>query len=233
ECDVAMQPWGGVWLAEGIGLSAQAYASFDSKAAIAPGTGSGSGLGGSLARMTVKNNQLFLLDGSHVKTMNIQNASQPVLQDSLLVSWDIETIFPYEDKLFIGSRSGMYILDAATPGELSLISTYSHVYSCDPVVVEDDYAYVTLRSGNPTCQGFENQLEILDISDPAKPELIETYDMTNPHGLGIDQNLLFICDGSAGLKMYDVTNKHDLTNNLVARHAFINALDVIPFNNVL
>ena len=233
ECDVALQPWGGVWLAEGIGLSAQAYASFDSKAAIAPGTGSGSGLGGSLARMTVKDNQLFLLDGSHVKTMNIQNASQPVLQDSLLVSWDIETIFPYEDKLFIGSRSGMYILDAATPGELSLISTYSHVYSCDPVVVEDDYAYVTLRSGNPTCQGFENQLEILDISDPAKPELIETYDMTNPHGLGIDQNLLFICDGSAGLKMYDVTDKHDLTNNLVARHAFINALDVIPFNNVL
>ena len=233
ECDVAVQPWGGFWFEGGIGLPMLAFASFDSKAAIAPGTGSGSGLGGSLARMTVKDDQLFLLNGAHVKTMDIQSASQPILKDSLFVSWDIETIFPYENKLFIGARSGMHILDAATPGKLSLISTYAHVFSCDPVVVDNDYAYVTLRSGNPVCDGFENQLEILDISNPANPELIETYDMTNPHGLGVDGNLLFVCDGNAGLKMFDVTDKHDLTNNLLAQHPFINALDVIPFNNVL
>lgn len=233
DCDVALQTWGGFWLGGGIGLAVEAFASFDSKAAIAPGTGSGSGLGGSLARMTINGDQLFLLNGAYVKTMNIRNASQPVMEDSLLVSWDIETIFPYEDKLFIGARSGMHILDAATPGKLSLISTYSHLFSCDPVVVNDDYAYVTLRSGNPTCDGFENQLEILDISNLASPQLIETYDMTNPHGLGIDGNLLFVCDGNAGLKMFDVTDKHDLTNNLLAQHPFINALDVIPFNNVL
>jgi len=233
ECDVAVQPWGGFWFEDGIGLPMLAFASFDSKAAIAPGTGSGSGLGGSLARMTIKDDQLFLLNGAHVKTMDIRSASQPVLKDSLFVSWDIETIFPYENKLFIGARSGMHILDAATPGKLSLISTYAHVVSCDPVVVDNDYAYVTLRSGNPVCDGFENQLEILDISNPANPQLIETYDMTNPHGLGIDGNLLFVCDGNAGLKMFDVTDKHDLTNNLLAQHHFINALDVIPFNNVL
>src|SRR5690606_36722186 len=138
ECDVADQPWGGFWFEDGIGLPMLAFASFDSKAAIAPGTGSGSGLGGSLARMTIKDDQLFLLNGAHVKTMDIRSASQPVLKDSLFVSWDIETIFPYENKLFIGARSGMHILDAATPGKLSLISTYAHVVSCDPVVVDND-----------------------------------------------------------------------------------------------
>ena len=35
--------------------------------------------------------------------------------------------------------------------------------SCDPVVVQGDYAFVTLRGGTE-CQGFSNQLDIIDIS---------------------------------------------------------------------
>ena len=30
--------------------------------------------------------------------------------------------------------------------------------------------------------------------------------MTNPHGLTKDNNLLFICDGKDGLKMYDAAD---------------------------
>src|SRR5690606_7429714 len=61
DCDVALQTWGGFWLNDGIALGAEAAAGFSSKAAIAPGTGSGPGLGGSLARMTIDDGQLFLL----------------------------------------------------------------------------------------------------------------------------------------------------------------------------
>jgi hypothetical protein len=233
DCDVIFQPWGGFMMSDGIALRVEASASFNSKAAIAPGTGSGPGLGGSLARMTVHSDHLYLLNGADVKVVDISNPTHPDERDSLYVSWDIETLFPYKDKLFIGARSGMHILDIATPEKPSFLATYQHIYSCDPVVVSDDYAYVTLRSGNLTCEGFDNQLEILDVSNPASPQLVKTYSMTNPHGLGIDGNLLFVCDGPAGLKMFDVSDKLDLEDNLLAQHRSIHALDAIPYQDVL
>lgn len=232
-CEVALQPWGGFFYEDGIAVTHVAAASFNSKAAIAPGTGSGSGLGGSLARMTINGGQLYHLNGYFVKSINITDPAHPFAVDSLQLNWDIETIFPYEDKLFIGGRTGMYIVDVSTPEHPALISRYTHMASCDPVVVSDDYAYVTLRSNNLACTGQDNQLEVLDISNPSQPELIATYAMTNPHGLGIDDDLLFVCDGNAGLKMYDVTDKLAINDNLLAHHPFMDALDVIPYNNVL
>lgn len=233
DCEVTLQSWGGFYFEDGIAVTPNAAASFNSKAAIAPGTGSGSGLGGSLARMTINDGQLYHLNGHFVKSINIMDPVHPVAVDSLQLNWDIETIFPYEEKLFVGARSGMYIVDVSTPDHPELISMYSHMVSCDPVVVSDDFAYVTLRTNNSTCTGQDNQLEILDISNPAQPELIATYEMKNPHGLGIDENLLFVCDGEAGLKMFDVADKLALNENLLAHHPFMDALDVIPYNNVL
>lgn len=240
-CDVALQPWGGFYYEDGIAVPHYAAKDFNSMAAIAPGTGSGPGLGGSLARMTLNAGHLYCLDSYLLKTVAIENPANLVTIDSLQLGWDIETIFPYEDKLFVGSRSGMYIIDVSRPTKPDLISTYAHVVSCDPVVVSDGYAYVTLRSNNFNSDvsafwctgGVNNQLEVIDISRPERPTLLATYEMTNPHGLGIDDNMLFVCDGDAGLKVYDVTNKLKLDENMLAHHPFVTALDVIPYNNVL
>ena len=112
------------------------------------------------------------------------------------------------------------------------ISTYQHVRSCDPVVVDDRYAYVTLRSGTE-CQGFTNQLEVIDVDNLESPQLVKVYPMTNPHGLGIDDNTLFICDGDDGLKAYDATDVNTIDQNMLAHYKDINAFDVIPFNDIL
>jgi hypothetical protein len=91
---------------------------------------------------------------------------------------------------------------------------------------------VTLRTGT-VCEGFINQLEIIDVQNPASPALMVTYPMTNPHGLGIDDKTLFICDGNAGLKAFDITNINTVAQNILAHYKDINATDVIPFNDVL
>ena len=128
--------------------------------------------------------------------------------------------------------TGMHILDISSPESPVTLSTFRHVTSCDPVVVEGDYAYVTLRTGN-FCAGNVNQLDVVDISDLRNPQLVKTYPMTNPHGLGIDNHTLFVCDGSAGLKAYDATDVNLIDDNLIAHHKDVHAVDVIPFNNVL
>ncbi|WP_421871173.1 LVIVD repeat-containing protein [Marinoscillum sp.] len=184
------------------------------------------GIGGSMARFTVNNNHLFMIDESEMKVANIDNPANPMLGARTDIGWGIETIFPYEDMIFIGANDGMYIYDVSTPFSPNLLSNYSHVRSCDPVVTDGKYAYVTLRSGTQ-CQGFTNQLEIIDIENPSNPQLLETYPMYNPHGLSISDNRLFICDGEAGLKIYDGTNIHTIDQNLIKHYGNIHAYDVI------
>jgi hypothetical protein len=104
--------------------------------------------------------------------------------------------------------------------------------SCDPVVVEGDYAYVTLRDGT-TCNTFTNQLDVVNISNVTNPRLEYSYPMTNPHGLGIRDGVLFICDGAAGLKIYDAADPGKITANQLAHFPGINTFDVIPLHNVL
>ncbi len=231
DCDAHYMPWGGFYYETGIAMPVMAF--FDKSAALAPGTGSGPGVGGSMARFTIAFDHLFVLDQGHVQSINIAGSS-PELEGKTLVSYwgDLETIFPYGNNLFVGARSGMHIMDVSTPSEPVMISTYQHVNVCDPVVVQDTIAYVTLRSGT-TCEGFTNQLEVINIKDLSNPQVIATYPMTNPHGLGIDQSILFICDGAAGLKVYDASDVQAIAGHQLAHYADIQATDVIPFNNVL
>jgi hypothetical protein len=232
DCSSSLQPWGGLMYEGGIALDASAKASFNSTAAIAPGSGSGSGVGGSMARFTITGNYLYLLDGGDLQAVNVSDERSPLEKTRMALSWDIETIFPHASNLFIGSRSGMYILDVSSPESPVQISNYEHVRSCDPVVVDDQYAYVTLRSGT-ACQGFTNQLEVIDISNLKSPQLLKTYPMTNPHGLGIDNKTLFICDGDDGLKAYDASDVTKIDQNQLAHYKDLNAVDVIPFENTL
>lgn len=231
DCSSSHQD-GGIFYERGIAVPLEMAANFNSMAAIAPGHGSGPGVGGSMARFTISGNYLYLLDGDDVQTVNISDEADPVVKTRTELAWDIETIFPYKSSLFIGSGSGMHILDISTPESPVRISTYEHIRSCDPVVVDESYAYVTLRSGT-TCQGFANQLEVIDISNLRAPELIKTYAMTNPHGLGIDDNTLFICDGSDGLKAFDASDVYQIGASQLAHYKDIHAVDVIPFDNIL
>jgi hypothetical protein len=230
DCDASLQSWGGIHYGEGIAVLANS--DFKASAAIAPGNGSGPGVGGSMARFTINQSHLYTLNGAEVQSIDISDVSAPQLVGKLVIDWSMETIFPYKNNLFIGSREGMHILDLSNPAAPERISTYAHVRVCDPVVVQDDIAYVTLRSGTQ-CEGFTNQLEVIDIHDLSNPTLVKTYAMSNPHGLGIDAGTLFICDGDAGLKVFDASDINVIDQNQLAHYSNINAYDVIPFNNTL
>jgi hypothetical protein len=231
ECNAIYQPWGGILYDAGIALRSDMVGSFNQKAAFSPSGASPTGIGGSMARFTINGNFLYGLDGSNLDIVDVSVQTQPSAKNEIPLSWDAETLFPYENKLFVGSRTGMFILDLQTPTLPTIISQYSHVRSCDPVVVEGNYAYVTLRSGSE-CEGFTNQLEVIDITNLKTPSVVKIYPMTNPHGLGIDRGTLFICDGADGLKAYDASNPLTISENQLAHYKNINAFDVIPHLNI-
>jgi hypothetical protein len=187
------------------------------------------GIGGSMARFTIMNDRLYTVGTSDLDIFNIVNANDPKHTNRLNVGWSIETIYPFKDKLFIGSQSGMFIYNVNNADAPVASGQFTHVQSCDPVIADDDYAYVTLRSGT-ACQGFTNQLEIVKLNNITDPVLVITYPMKNPHGLSKDDNLLFICDGDAGLKLYNASDVMNL--QLIDELTDINAYDVIAMNKI-
>lgn len=188
------------------------------------------GKGGSLARFMIVEDYLYAVDNQKINIFNIQNLSVPTKIKEQNVGWSIETIFNRNEYLYIGSTNGMYIYDIKSLENPVFTSRIAHINACDPVVVDEKYAYVTLRSGN-ICGVTESVLEIIDITNKANPVKIKSYTMENPYGLGIKDQMLFICDGTAGLKVFNKTNVLDL--QITNQFKNINPFDVIPLDDKL
>ncbi|HEY9257647.1 hypothetical protein, partial [Chitinophaga sp.] len=189
---------------------------------------SGAGKGGSMARFTIIKDYLYTVNLWQLKAFDIANAANPVFKNEQPINTGIETIFPYGDYLFIGSSNAMYIYDIANPAVPKQRSQVTHFRACDPVVVEGNKAYVTIRSG-ATCGSIGNQLQVFDISDIDHPVKLSTVEMKNPFGLGIDHGNLFVCEGTFGLRFLNATDvNHIATTKLVEG---LDTFDVIPFEN--
>lgn len=191
--------------------------------------GAPTGIAGSMARFALMNSYLYTVGESQLKTINLAQPDNPVVANTVDMNWGIETIYPFKDKLFIGSNSGMFIYNTTNPQAPQQEGKFDHARVCDPVIAEDKYAYVTLRNGT-ACQGFENELDIIDVSNISAPVLVKKFNMTNPHGLSKDGDLIFICDGKDGLKVYDAKD----VNNLKLKTQFkdITTYDVIAYNGL-
>lgn len=192
--------------------------------------GGNTGTGGSMARFSLNGNYLYVAGESSLSAFDISVPAAPTRLSNEYVGWQVETIFNYEDHLYLGSSTGMYIYNIEDPANPTKLSFLQHVRGCDPVVVKDNYAYVTIRGGNACGQDL-NQLEIVDITDKANPEVVNSYGMVNPYGLGIKDNWLFVCDGTAGLKIFGIEDTPNL--EYIDQFSNINTYDVIPLDDRL
>ena len=190
----------------------------------------GTGTGGSMARFKIVNDYLYTVTESEIHIFDIQTQENPIAVNSEYVGWQIETIFNQGDYLYLGSSSGMYIYSIENPAAPSYVSRIDHVVGCDPVVVQGDWAYVTIRGGNDCGQNL-SQLEVIDISNKNMPERVAVYEMEEPYGLGIKDDHLFVCDGSEGLKVFDASATPEIS--LIDHFENIETYDIIPLENVL
>lgn len=201
-------------------------------------SGGGSGTGGSMARFTIRGDFLYTVNWENMQIFSIKETKNPKYWSEFEIGEQIETIFPYGEYLFIGSKTGIYIYTIIPAGDKPgfeekprLISQLEHVRSYDPVVVEGTTAYVTLRD----FWAIGGELIVIDISDIENPAEIETYPMRDPYGLGTDKNTLFVCDEGT-VKIYSTTNPKKLkmiTTLENAENGYAVAYDLIPINNLL
>ncbi|MEN8249113.1 MAG: hypothetical protein ABFS32_09280 [Bacteroidota bacterium] len=196
---------------------------YSENASVAPDGGGGVSQGGSTARFTVVGNYLYVVDESNLYTYDISEETEITRVNTMNIDrFVVETIFPFNDMLFLGTRTGVVIVDISLPSSPTYISDYQHFVACDPVVTDGEYAYVTLREGT-SCDGDINELQILDVTDILNPQLISTYPMNGPRGLALNGDVLFVCDN--GIKVLDVTDPLNITE--------LNHIENIPANDII
>jgi hypothetical protein len=198
-----------------------------------PSSTSTFGIGGSMARFGLYSDYLYAVDSNTLYMFDVKSDHNPKSIGKQSIGWNIETMFIYDKNIFFGTTSGMVIYSLQVPTVPNYIGQFWHTTSCDPVVVDNGYAYVTLRGGT-TCGGTVNRLDIIKLTSTyTNNTLVASYPMTGPYGLGIDGNTLFVCDGDAGLKVYDVADKLTVDSHKISGFPAIHAYDVIPVNGML
>jgi hypothetical protein len=187
---------------------------------------------GSMARLAVNDDILYAVTPrGGLKVFNISDAANPKIVSSnvFIGGFGIETIYPIDTLLFIGSFSGMYMFDISEPKLPVQLSKLTIFKSCDPVAVQGVYAYVTHNSS------LSNALSIYDISNPLVPVLKQTKGLYYPMGLGIDGEKLFVCD--RGLSVFNISDPVNISQIEylvnINEDNISTAYDVIPADGLL
>ncbi len=202
--------------------------SFCSNDSSSSSSNNGVGQGGSMAVFSIKDNYLYTVDNLNLHVFQISETTNPVKVNNVYIGRDIETIYSFNNFLFMGSRNGMYIYDISNPETPKFISQAMHFTACDPVVANDKYAYVTLHSNRNCGTTEQNVLLIYDIAIIKTPILIHQRNLTYPRGLAIYEDYLIICDDE--LKIFDASNPTEpkLVKSFNSKYK-----DIVLYNDIM
>lgn len=225
------------------GLIFFASCAADSDSLSGPASESGSGVGGSFARFMLAGDFMYIVDSERIKTFDVENPADPTQVNVQEIATGVESIFRLGDRLFIGSSTGLFLYTIGADGipvrqgEFLYENFDFPIYPCDPVVANDTVAFVSLNSVVllESCRRDVpvniNTLNTFDIKDIQNPVLISQYEMADPQGVGIDGDLLFVCENDFGLKIFDVSDPSNLV--LITELTDVSVHDVIPLDGLL
>ena len=173
-------------------------------------TGNSNSANGTINRIALLNNHVFVIGASKLYNFDNTGSSMNFVEEKFISS-DLETIYPQNDKLYIGTRFSMIVVDATNPSAVQEQGSYWHPTSCDPVLPMGNLAYLTLRTGDFSgCAGDENALHVVDITNPSNPTAMNVIPMNSPYGMTMISNYLFVAEGTNGLKIFDATDPVNL-----------------------
>jgi hypothetical protein len=185
--------------------------------------GSSNSSTGTVNRIAHADNHVYVISNSYL-TVFSDNQNLEFIQ----TEWAgvaMETIYPQDKLLFIGTRNSVEIFDIEIPSTPVRKASFDHVDSCDPVLPDGDIAYVTLRTNDTGCPGDINALLVLDISPEFNITQLQEIPMASPFGMTKIGDLLYVGEGENGLKIFDASNRSRLS--ILSSDRDVQAYDVI------
>lgn len=173
-------------------------------------------LSGSYANMIAAGEYLYVISETDLISYERQENQSLKEVNRQTLGLGLESLHYRTGVLFVGSSQRMYICQLNSDNIPVLKSRtqytdFSDLRPCDPIVADDEIAIASLSSSTQVtddgCGLIEvNELRIYDITDLSDPQLVNTHEMTNPKGMALDQDILFVCEKEAGLKVLDMTD---------------------------
>ena len=185
---------------------------------------------GSMSRFCRQGNYLYSIDDLDLYVFNISYADNPVKVNKLRVEDKIETVFAHKKRLFIGGLQGVYMYDITSPDKPKQLDIFRHVESCDPIIIDEAFAYISTRAES-ACRRGKNALFVLDVSNFDKCSQIAEFPMQHPYGLAINDNRLYVAEAEFGVKMFSTTEKDRIADSLLASDKSLHAFDLIALKD--
>lgn len=215
-----------------------AFQACDSESALGGSVESQNGISGSITRFATLGDYMYTLNPNQLQTFDITDPSKPTLLSELETDYGLETIFIYEDRIYLGSRTGLFILGLDNPAEPNLLSQTARedefFGACDPVVVRDNYAYSTIKTIVNVCGNVNTRsaLLIYEVSDPSNPVLTQSFDLFIPNGLGYTDQFLYVCStGAETLRVFDISNPANVVERPDLDYPIEEPFDIIVDND--
>src|ERR1035437_4869226 len=132
---------------------------------------SATGKGGSVTRFTIAQNYLYVVSNHFLYVYSLSNPATPDLVHTSDLNYDIETIYPYNKYLFLGTRTGLYV---CCGGAGLKIFNVKKPYT--PILIssktDGNYLDVIPYNGMLICDATDGII-LYDITNPASPALIK------------------------------------------------------------
>lgn len=210
-----------------------AACSFDSEFSAAESNSNG--VSGSITKFTIHEGYMYALNPNEVQTYDLQNPDEPKLVNTLKTDYGLETIIIYDNTVYVGSRTSLYIMDISTPYQPEILSqsvreSQGFFSGCDPVVVKDNFAYSTVKIVENVCGTFNARslLLVYDVSDKRNPKIISDYELSEPNGLAYVGDYLLVCDaGIDELVVFDISDPYNLKQPAEFNITIMNPIDLI------
>jgi hypothetical protein len=159
---------------------------------------------GTLNRITKANEHIYIVSNSNMIIIDDNNFNAEAIRLEGIKE-DMETVFPYQNKLFVGSKTSMSVFDISTNNIPTQLTDFEHATSCDPVLPYSNVVYVTLRTADfSLCPGNSNSLLVIDINDVSNAAQLHDIQLTSPYGMTVINQHLFVGNGTSGLNIFNI-----------------------------
>ena len=186
--------------------------------------GSSSNSIGTVNRIAKSKDHVYVISSQQLTTFSDVSNLEHI--NTMDIGWQMETIYPANDNLFIGSQNGMQIIDITNPSSPIEQGWFFHATGCDPVLPVGSIAYVTVRSDEEqNCPGDLDALIVVDIENLNFPVEVRQIEMESPFGMTLIGDRLYVGEGENGLKVFDVSRRNSPTEIKFDRS--VQAYDII------
>ena len=128
----------------------------------------------------VSGQTVFMANGSSVQIYSISVITSPVKLGEVLFPGVVKKIKYFSNHLYVVTTIGFYIVDLNSGANLQIVYKEEPFQGALSLTLENGKAFVA----------YASRIKIYDITDPANPAVLGTYDVTDMNELAVTDTLL-------------------------------------------